>query len=167
MRISLIVAVDQEGGIGYRGDLPWHLPADLQHFKKLTMGHHLIMGRKTYQSIGRPLPGRTMIVLTRRPEFEAEGCLIAHSLQEGLALAESRGEDQVFVIGGASVFEEALPLADDLYLTLVHAAVEADTYFPGFNASQWRIESERFHPPDEDNPHPQTYFHLIRKSDDE
>lgn len=164
MKISLIAAVDQEGGIGYRNELPWHLSADLKRFKELTMGHHLLMGRKTYQSIGKPLPGRTMIVLTRSPEFEAEGCLIAHSLQDGLALAEDRGEEKIFVIGGSSVFKEALPLADELHLSLVHASVKADTYFPPFDESQWRVRSETFHPADEMNQYPHTYLYLVRKS---
>jgi len=164
MKISLIAAVDQEGGIGYRDELPWHLSADLKRFKKLTMGHHLIMGRKTYQSIGKPLPGRTMIVLTRNPEFQAEGCLIAHSLQGGLSLAEDRGEEKVFVIGGSSVFKEALPLADELHLSLVHASVKTDTYFPPFDESQWQVRSETFHPADEKNQYPHTYFDLVRKS---
>lgn len=164
MIIALIVAVDEQGGIGYRGELPWKLSADLKHFKKLTMGHHLIMGRKTYQSIGKPLPGRTMIVLSRDEGFQAEGCLVAHSLEEGLALAEDRGEDQVFVIGGSSVFQASLPLADELFLTLVHTSVQADTFFPPFDESRWQVIGESFQPADENNQYPHTYFHLVKSS---
>jgi len=137
MIISLIVAMDERRGIGKDGRLPWRLPADLKHFKALTMGHHLIMGRKTYQSIGRSLPGRTTIVLTRDPRFRPEGCLVANSLEDALALARGRGEEEAFIAGGAEVYAAALPLADRIYLTQVHAAYEADVYFPAFDLEEW------------------------------
>jgi dihydrofolate reductase len=162
MIISLIAAMDEERGIGKDGQLPWHLSTDLRHFKEITMGHHLIMGRKTYQSIGNRLPGRTMIVLTRDRAFQADGCLVAHSLPEAFSLAEERGEEEVFVIGGASVFRETLPLADQLYLTRVHAEVDADTFFPALDLDSWDLASERHYEADALNQYPFTIRHYIR-----
>lgn len=162
MIISLIVAMDEGRAIGVDGGLPWHLSEDLQHFKKVTMGHHLILGRKTYQSIGGTLPGRKMIILTRNEDFDAEGCTIAHSLEEALHIAEDRGEEEAFIIGGASVFEQTLPLADRLYLTRVHAHVEADTFFPAFKKGNWELVSETRVEADEDNQVPFTIKYLVR-----
>jgi dihydrofolate reductase len=144
--------MDERRGIGKDGGLPWHLPADLKRFKATTMGHHLIVGRKTYESIGRPLPGRTTIVLTRDPDFHPAGCLIAGSLEEALELARQRREDEVFVIGGAQVYAAALPLADRIYLTQVHAAFEADVFFPEFDPDEWAVTESLEHPVDEENP---------------
>src|SRR5256885_2083203 len=125
--ISLIVAVADNGVIGKTGQmLPWRLPADLAHFKQITMGHPIIMGRKTYQTIGRPLPGRTNIVVTRDQHFVAPGYTVAHSLEKALEVEESTEQ---FVIGGANLFEQALPLADKLYLTEVHSNPEGDIKF--------------------------------------
>ncbi len=137
MIISIIVAMDENRGIGFENQIPWHLPADLARFKKLTMGHHLLVGRKTYELIGSALPGRQMIILTRNPEFTAQDCITAETLDEALTLAEKRGEKEVFIIGGAEVYREALPLADHLYLTVVHTRAEADAYFPEFEESDW------------------------------
>lgn len=162
MIVSLIVAMDETRAIGIDNELPWHLSQDLKHFKRITMGHHLIMGRKTYQSIGGILPGRTMIILTRNKGFQAEGCLIAHSFQEALHLAEERGEEEVFVIGGASVFEQALPISDRLYLTRVHTEVEADTYFPAFQREDWELVSETRYEADPDNQYPFTIKYFVR-----
>jgi dihydrofolate reductase len=141
--ISLIVAMDEKRGIGMEGKLPWHLPADLRHFKSLTMGHHIIMGRKTYETISRPLPGRTMVVVTRNPAYQAEGCLIAQSLESAIEKARESGEDEVFIIGGSQIFAEALELADRIYLTLVHTITEADVFFPAMEPDHWvEIEAE-------------------------
>ncbi len=140
MIVSLLVAMDQNRGIGYQNCLPWRLSADLKHFKAVSMGHHLIMGRKTYESIGRLLPGRTTIVLSRQPDYAAhlpEGSLLARSLEEALAMAEAGGEREAFVIGGGEIFQQALPLADRIYLTRVRSAVQADTFFPVFNEGEW------------------------------
>jgi len=106
--ISLIVAMDEERGIGVEGRLPWHLPADLKRFKSLTMGHHLIMGRKTYESIGSPLPGRTMIIVTRNPSYQPDGCMVARSLDTAIEFARMDLENEVFIIGGADLFEQAI-----------------------------------------------------------
>ncbi len=163
MIVSLLVAMDERRGIGKDGRLPWHLSADLKRFKGLTMGHHLIMGRKTYESIGRPLPGRTMIVITRNPEYHPEGCQVAHSLAEALDMAQERGESEAFVIGGGQIFAQALPHADRLYLTLVHTVTEADTLFPALEQDLWIEEESSYHPADEKNQFPFTDILLDKK----
>jgi dihydrofolate reductase len=161
--LSLIAAVDERGGIGKDNRLPWRLSADLMRFKALTMGHHLIMGRKTYASIGRVLPGRTTIVLTRNPYFAAEGVLVAAFLQQAIELAEERGEQEAFIIGGAEVFRESLPLADRLYLTRVHASLPADVFFPEIDPEEWALVESQFHPADENNEYPFTYYFYKRR----
>lgn len=141
-RVNLIVAWDRNRVIGKDGGLPWHLPEDLQHFRRLTMGHPIVMGRRTWDSIGRPLPGRRSIVVTRNPAWSAPGCEAAGSLPQALALCA--GAPEVFVIGGAQLFGEALPLARRLYLTQVDAAFEGDVRFPPLDLSAWtRREHER------------------------
>jgi dihydrofolate reductase len=162
MIVSLVVAMEEGRGIGRDNRLPWHLSADLYLFKKNTMGHHLIMGRKTYDSIGRPLPGRITIVLTRQPGYAAPGVRHAHSLDEALELAKQANEDEVFIIGGGEVFIQALPLARRLYLTQVHARVACDTYFPEFDPVEWHIRRECFQPADEQNDYPFTFQMLER-----
>jgi dihydrofolate reductase len=134
-RVSLIVAMAKNRVIGANGRLPWHLSSDLKRFKALTMGHHIIMGRKTFESIGRLLPGRTTIVITRNPGWKFEGAVVADSLQRALDLAS--GDSEVFVIGGQEVFREALPLADRIYLTEIDRDFEGDTFFPEL-LFQWR-----------------------------
>ena len=151
MRISIIAALDERGGIGKDNRLPWHLSADLKRFKTLTMGHHLIVGRKTCQSIGRPLPGRKGIVITRDPRFEAPGYTVAHSLEQALSLARQRGENEAFIAGGAAIYALALPLADRMYLTRVHTIAEADTFFPPFDPAAWKLLQNQRHPADEKN----------------
>jgi dihydrofolate reductase len=139
MIISLIVAMDERGGIGLNNRVPWHIPADLKRFKALTMGHHLVVGRKTYESIGRALPGRTMIIITRSVDYRAEGCLVVSSLPGALRLAKERGETEAFIGGGGSIYAQALPQADRIYLTRVHTEVEADVFFPQWDEKDWRI----------------------------
>ncbi|MCE9552756.1 MAG: dihydrofolate reductase [Planctomycetes bacterium] len=135
--LSLIVAVAENGVIGRGGTLPWHISADLKRFKQLTMGHTIIMGRRTWDSLGRALPGRKSIVVSRNPQFQTAGAEVAPSLDAALALAA--GDTEAFVIGGASLYEEALAMADRLYITRVEAAVEGDTYFPTFDMGQWQL----------------------------
>ncbi len=143
MLISIIAAMGRNRAIGYKNTLPWRLPTDLQHFKQLTLGHHMIMGRKTFESIGRPLPGRTSIIITRQKDFQAEGCFIAHSLDAAIALAKSRGEQEAFIIGGAEIYAQALSKSDRMYLTMVEAEPEAEAFFPAFDENLWtRIEEE-------------------------
>jgi len=165
MIISLIVAMDEERGIGKRGRLPWHLGADLKRFKMLTMGHHLVMGRKTYESIGRPLPGRTMIVITRNRKYNPDDCLMVHSFGDALALARQRGESEVFVAGGGEIFNQALPYADRLYLTKVHAQADCDVFFPEYSSDDWVEKETIFSPANEENDHPSTYILLERVND--
>jgi len=136
MRISLIVAMTPDRVIGRDGGLPWHLPADLRRFRELTMGHPMIMGRRTFQSLGCILPGRRHIVITRNPDFKCPGVDVAHSLDAALALAAK--SDEVFVIGGAEIFRQALPRADRMYLTLIDAQIKGDTFFPEYDESDWR-----------------------------
>ncbi len=134
--------------IGRNNDLPWHLPADLQHFQRLTTAHTVVMGRKTFDSIGRrPLAHRRNIVLTRDPSYQPPGVEIARSLEEALAL--SKGDGEVFIAGGEEVYRRALHLADRLYLTVVHAVVEGDARFPEFDREEWTLSSEEYRPPDE------------------
>lgn len=164
MRVSIVVAAAQNGVIGKDGDLPWRLPADLRFFKKLTMGHPLIMGRKTHESIGRPLPGRRNLVVTRNPAYQAEGCEIFLSLGE--ALKACIGLDEVFVVGGGSIYEKAfeLDMIDRIYLTEVHAEVEGDTFFKIPSDKLWRRVEENYHDADEKNTIPWSFVTLDRES---
>lgn len=149
MIVSCIVAVSDNRVIGCGNRLPWHLPADLKRFKKLSMGHHIIMGRKTFESIGRLLPGRTSIVITRNPKYEAPGAVLVLSLDEAFEKAAS--DDEVFVIGGEAIFEQALPRADRLYLTRVHASFEGDVFFPACDLEGWTLKEDARHEPDTKN----------------
>lgn len=151
-RVALIVAMSRNRVIGRGNAIPWRIPAELARFKSLTMGHHIVMGRKTWDSIGRLLPGRTTIVLSRNPDFRVEGALTARSLDEALALAA--GDPEVFVIGGEEVFRLALPRADRIYLTTVDVEVEGDTFMPPFDPSAWRLVAHEAHPADAANPLP-------------
>jgi len=145
--LSLVVAVAENGVIGNGNQLPWHLPDDLQRFKALTMGKPIVMGRKTYDSIGKPLPGRTNIVVSRQTNLTIAGCTVVATL--GAAL-EAAGEGaEVMIIGGAAIFREALPVAQRIYLTRVHAAVAGDIFFPRLEPGQWRETSVTLHPADE------------------
>ncbi|MCI0485368.1 MAG: dihydrofolate reductase [Blastocatellia bacterium] len=164
MIVSLIVAMDCMRGIGKGNRLPWRLSSDLKRFRALTMGHHIIVGRKTFESIGRPLPGRQMIVVTRNRDFKPEGCMIAHSLEDAITLARERGESEVFISGGARIYARSLKLADRLYLTLVHAEVGADTFFPEWDEREWIEKETSYHPADEKNEYATT-FKLLQKSD--
>lgn len=157
--------MDENRGIGRDGRLPWHLPTDLKLFKRITMGHHLIMGRKTWESIGRPLPGRTMIVLTRQLDYQPLGCLVARTLEEGLDIARKNGETEAFVIGGAQVFTQALPLADRIYLSRVEGLFEADAFFPEISPKDWSLLDRVAYPADESNPFAFVFEILKRKQE--
>lgn len=135
-RIALIAAQAENRVIGLDNKMPWHLPEDLQYFKKITLGKPVIMGRKTFESIGRPLPGRTNIVVTRQSDWRAEGVVTAPSLEQALSLAEQESPDELMVIGGAQIYAEALPLAQRIYLTQIHKEVEGDAWFPALG-DQW------------------------------
>jgi len=149
VKLSLIVAIAENGIIGKDGGLPWHISSDLKYFRKTTMGKPIIMGRKTFQSIGHPLPGRVNIVITRDTGFAAEGVITAHSLdmalEVGTSLALVKKIDEIMVIGGAEIYRLTLPDADRLYLTRVHGEVEGDTHFPALDPDNWlEYSSERF-----------------------
>ena len=139
MKISIIAALDENGGIGHHGRLPWRLVTDMMRFRALTMGHHLVMGRKTWEAIGRSLPGRTMIVVTRNRDFQITEGFVVHSFLAAVEVAAARNEDELFVIGGGELYALAVPMATRMYLTRVHAIVPADVYFPGYNPAEWEI----------------------------
>ncbi|MSQ64667.1 MAG: dihydrofolate reductase [Betaproteobacteria bacterium] len=142
-RIYLIAALAKNGVIGANGKLPWHLPEDLKHFKKLTLGHPVIMGRRTWKSLGKPLPGRENIVVSRKAGFEAPGASVAATLAAAIALCT--GEPVAFVIGGAEIYAAALPLADGLVLTEIHQEYEGDTRFPDWDRDAWRVAQKEAH----------------------
>ena len=151
MRLSIIVAVAEFGVIGRDNDLPWYLPADLKRFKQLTMGHHLLMGRKTFEAIGRALPGRTTVVISRGRPALPDGVELAGSLDDAIALAAQADDDEVFVAGGAQIYHLAHPRADRLYLTRIHAPIAGDTRFPDLPETDWTLVSQEDHTPDEKN----------------
>ncbi|MDD4904888.1 MAG: type 3 dihydrofolate reductase [Methylobacter tundripaludum] len=140
MKISLIVAMASNRAIGLNNQMPWHLSADLKKFKKITMGAPILMGRKTYESIGRPLPGRTNIIISRNPSYSQPGCLVFNDIDK--ALASCGDSDEIFVIGGSDFYKSMLPVADTLYLTQIHQDFPGDTFFPEIDADQW-TEVER------------------------
>jgi dihydrofolate reductase len=163
MVISIIVAIGNNRVIGCKNALPWNLPADMKHFRQLTLGRPVIMGQKTFESIGKALPGRTNIVLTLDKSFQAPDCLTAYSIEEALSLAENKGAKEVMIIGGVSIYKQFLPLASRLYLTLIEGDFEGDAFFPEFDYNCWneieRIKNE----PDKDNPYKYSYLTLERR----
>src|SRR5262245_5936723 len=156
--------MDRKRGIGVDNKLPWRLSADLKRFRELTMGHHIIVGRKTYESIGRPLPGRRTIVVTRDVNYKAEGCEVAHSVKDAINLARERGESEVFICGGAEIYAQTIGVADRMYLTLVEAEVAAYTFFPEFDEREWSERESFYQPADEKNQYPFTFKLMVRKS---
>jgi dihydrofolate reductase len=165
--ITAVVAMAKNGVIGRSGDLPWYLPADLRHFKTITLGHPVIMGRKTWESIyarlGKALPERTNIVLTRDRSFTAAGAVVVGSLDEALAAADEASDREVMVIGGAQVYEAVLPRLDRIYLTRVDADIEGDTFFPE-PGKEWVEVAREKHAPDDKNPYPYTFITLDRRT---
>ncbi|MGE0114283.1 MAG: type 3 dihydrofolate reductase [Steroidobacteraceae bacterium] len=160
MKLALIVAVADNGVIGQQNGLPWRLPGDLKRFKALTMGKPIIMGRKTFDSIGRPLPGRTNIVISRQSQLSLPGCTVVSSLPAALAAA---GEvDEAIIIGGAEIYRQSLPLAGRIYLTQVHAAVTGDATFPALDTAQWRSIVREDYPADERHAHAYSFVTLER-----
>lgn len=138
--ISLIVAHDKNRVIGYKNKMPWHLPEELKYFKKMTMGKPIIMGRKTFESIGRPLPGRRNIVITRNPDYKEEGIEVVSSLDDGLELVKDA--EEVMIIGGEQIFKLAFPLVDRLYITFINYEFDGDTFFPYYDLTNWNLVSE-------------------------
>lgn len=167
MIISTIAAVADNGTIGINGDLPWHLPDDLKYFQRVTSGHHVITGRKNYESIPaqfRPLKDRVNLVVTRNPAYEAPGAVVIGSIQEALDIARGAGEEEVFIIGGGEIFREAMAHLDvrRLYLTLVHADIAGDTHFPSVHLSDWQEVSRVHHQADERHAHSFSFVVLER-----
>lgn len=152
MDISLIAAVSRNKVIGRNNDLPWHLPDDMKFFMQTTSGHHVIMGRKNYDSLPqkfRPLPNRVNIVVTRQKDFKAPGCTVVNSINEGITIAKEANESELFIIGGAEIYKAALPNATYLYLTEIRADIDGDTYFPDFDQTEWKEISRKPHSSDE------------------
>ena len=161
MTLAIIVATDLNGLIGKDNDLPWRLSADLRYFRQITMGKPIIMGRRTHESIGRPLPGRENIIITSDQGYQAEGCTVMHSLQSALQHCEQYQE--VMIMGGASLYQQCLPLADKIYLTQVDAELSGDTWFPEWDKTQWQCISQQDHPADENNDYPYSFMVYERK----
>ncbi|MGM8216399.1 dihydrofolate reductase [Bacillaceae bacterium W0354] len=159
--LSVIVAMDENNVIGYQNDLPWHLPNDLKRFKRITTGHTIVMGRKTYESIGRPLPNRQNIIMTRDSHFTAEGCTVIHSWEE---LNQYLNDEELFLIGGAELIKQAIPIVDRLYLTIIHHSFEGDTYFPNLNMDDWEVVEKVEGIVDEKNKYPHTFYTYDRKN---
>jgi dihydrofolate reductase len=163
MKVSIIVAHADESVIGAENKLLWHLPDDLKNFKKITMGHMIVMGRKTWDSIGRPLPGRKNAVITRDSGLQIEDVLIFHSLKEAIDYAKEKNEEEIFIIGGEQIYRLALPMADKLYLTRVYGSFEGDAYFPEIDPDQWKVDSKIIHLGDEKHAYPFDTMILSRK----
>jgi dihydrofolate reductase len=163
MEISLIAALAHNRVIGKGNQLPWHMPADLQYFKRVTMGKPIVMGRKSYASIGRPLPGRRNIVITQQVGYQAPGCDVVHSLAEAIHLVEQSSASEAMVIGGAQIFTQAMSQATRLYLTYIDADIEGDVFFPEFDIQQWHEVSREAHAADAKNPYDYT-FTVLRKA---
>jgi dihydrofolate reductase len=160
MTIYIVVAIAANNAIGKNNQLLWHLPNDLKHFKEITTGHTVIMGRKTYDSVGKPLPKRRNIVVTRQA-IGIPGCEVASSLQEAMELGKTGGD--LYVIGGAEIYKQALPITDYIYLTIVHQDFEADTFFPEINPEEWLEIGREYHQPDERNSLPYSFITLKRR----
>jgi len=160
--ITMIAAAGENNELGKDNDLLWHLPDDFKRFKQLTTGHHIIMGRKTFETFPKPLPNRTHIVITRNKNYKKEGAIVVHNMKEALKLAEK--DDQPFIIGGGEIYKMGLPVADKIELTRVHGTFEnADTFFPEFSADEWRLTSELKHPKDEKHTYSFVYQTWVRK----
>jgi dihydrofolate reductase len=160
--IAIVVAAAENNVIGKDNGLIWHLPADLRHFKQITMGHPILMGRKTYESIGKPLPGRTSIIITTQQDYSAEGCIVTHSLHEALERAKQSNES-LYIIGGAEIYKQALPLTDTIYLTRLHHTFDGDVYFPELKEAEWETMEQEHHEPDEKNKYSYSFLTLKRK----
>lgn len=160
-RLSLIAAMDRNRLIGADNALPWHLPADLAFFKQTTLGKPIVMGRKTYESIGKPLPGRRNIIVSRNPELNFPGCELVSSVAAAMQLCADA--DEVMLIGGASLYEQTIDDADVLYITLIHASFDGDTWFPEFDPSLWRVDFRQDFEADHNNPQAYSFIKYVRE----
>jgi len=159
--LTIIAAAAENNALGKDNDLVWHLPDDFKRFKKLTTGHHIIMGRKTFESFPKPLPNRTHVVITRQQDYENENCIVVHNLKDALAFA--REDEQAFIIGGGEIYKLSLPSVDKIELTRVHGEFEADAYFPNLDLNDWKLVNEEFHEKDEKHKYAFTYLTYERK----
>lgn len=165
MTVSLVAAVADNNVIGRDNKLPWYMPADLKFFKNLTMGHHVLMGRKTFDEIRKPLPGRVNVVITRQAQLNPEGVAIARSVDEAISKAEAAHDPEIFVIGGAEIFRQALPRANRMYLTRIHFEPEGDTFFPEFDdVNEWKLVDVEHCEADEKNPYPYSFLTYERQA---
>jgi dihydrofolate reductase len=160
--ITLIAAVGENNELGRDNQLVWHLPDDFKRFKSITTGYHIIMGRKTFESFPKPLPNRTHVIITRKKDYNPEGCIVVNSIQD--AISKCPQDEDVYVIGGGEIYKQSIEFADKLEITRVHHSFEADTYFPKINSDQWNIIFEEFHPKDEKHNYDFTYFTYIRNT---
>ncbi len=159
--LTMIAAAAENNALGKDGDLVWHLPDDFKRFKTQTIGHHIIMGRKTFESFPKPLPNRTHVVITRNKDYKKEGCIVVHNLDDALKLAE--GDPQPFIIGGGEIYELALPKAQKIELTRVHDTFEADAFFPELDLKNWKLVNETYHETDHRHKVPFTYLTYLRR----
>jgi dihydrofolate reductase len=159
--ITIIAAAAENNALGKDNDLVWHLPDDFKRFKQLTTGHHIMMGRKTFESFPKPLPNRTHVVITRNKNYKKEGAVVVHSIEEALKLAKN--DPQPFIIGGGEIYKQGLPFTDKIELTRVHAHVEADAFFPDIDENDWQLIAEEYHPKDEQHEFAFTYLTYLRK----
>ncbi len=161
--LKILVAFDENRVIGKNNALIWHLPADLKRFKALTTGHVIIMGRKTFESIGRPLPNRTTIVISRQQDLKIEGVILAHSVEEAILKAKSISRDDIFIVGGAEIYQLSLPLADQILVTQLHDIFEGDAFFPEISSDMWEIAEQERGITDEQNAYQFSYLTYTRK----
>ncbi|HLU80567.1 MAG TPA: dihydrofolate reductase [Flavobacteriaceae bacterium] len=161
--VTMIAAAAENNALGKDKDLVWHLPDDFKRFKKITTGHHIIMGRKTFESFPKPLPNRTHVVITRQKNYEKEGCIVVHNIEEALAISQK--DEETFIIGGGEIYRLALPYADKIELTRVHHSFEADAFFPEVDWDKWKLMDEEFHDKDENHRYAFTYQTWIRKKE--
>jgi dihydrofolate reductase len=161
MIISIIVAIAENNVIGNNNTLIWHIPGDLKRFKAITMGHPVVMGRKTYESIGKPLPGRTNVIISRQADYMTEGCLVYGSVDD--ALIALKHEKEVFIIGGGEIYKQSMPLAHKIYLTIIHKSFSGDTYFPEIQMNKWEVVREETIPVTTEVPFSYSYIDLVRK----
>jgi dihydrofolate reductase len=162
-RLSAIAALSENRVIGINNQLPWHLPADLKHFKTLTTGHPIVMGRKTYESIGRPLPNRTNIILTRDANYQAPGCFVFNDINSAMQSDAVQNANEIFIIGGAMIYAELLPQIERLYLTIVKTVIEGDAFFPEIIANEWQEVGRESHEADEANLYAYDFVLMERK----
>lgn len=163
MEIAIIAAVSENNVIGNKNKIPWHLPADLKYFKKTTLGHPVIMGQNTYESIGKPLPKRVNIILSDDKDYKVSGCFVFNSIPEAIDYLKNKRHKKAFVIGGASIYKQFINTADEIYLTRVLGNFNGDTYFPQIDADKWKVFSQKLYPKDDNNPYDMVFIIYNRR----